>query len=69
MTTSAADRDSAQELHELDERTRGAWEDYRSSLSDLAGPAYEEIEPISWERLQRELLALADERERVVGAR
>jgi len=64
MTTSAADRD---QLLELEERTRSAWEDYRSSVSDLAGPEYDETEPVSWERLQQALHEVSDERERLVG--
>lgn len=68
MTTFAADHETSRQLEELDERTRTAWADYRSSLTALAGTDYEEVELVSWERLQRELLELADERERLVGA-
>jgi signal transduction histidine kinase len=64
MTTSAADRD---QLREIDARTRSAWEDYRASISELDGSAYEETEPMSWDRLQQALHELADERERLVG--
>ena len=67
MTTSAADRDASRQLLELEERTRSAWEDYRSSVSDLAGSEYDETEPVSWERLQQALHDVADERERLVG--
>ncbi len=67
MTTSAADRDASRQLLELEERTRTAWEDYRSSVSDLAGPQYDETEPVSWERLQQALHEVADERDRLVG--
>ncbi|MGB2711753.1 MAG: hypothetical protein WBC33_09570 [Conexibacter sp.] len=68
MTTSAADHDTSQALRELDERMRVAWEDYRSSISELAGSEYEETELISWERLQQALHDVADERERLAGA-
>lgn len=68
MTTFAADHDTSRQLEQLDERTRTAWEAYRSSTLDLAGPDYEEAELVSWERLRRELEELADERERLVGA-
>jgi F0F1-type ATP synthase membrane subunit b/b' len=68
MTTFATEHDTERQLQELDERTRTAWEDYRSSISELAGEAYEEAELVSWERLQRSLHELADERERLVGA-
>jgi hypothetical protein len=68
MTTSTADQDTGRRLRELDQRTDAAWKDYRSSLAELSGPAYEAAEAISWERLQRALHELADERERVVPA-
>ncbi|HEU4703420.1 MAG TPA: hypothetical protein VFS37_13135 [Conexibacter sp.] len=68
MTTFAADHDTSRQLEELDERTRTAWEAYRTSTSQLEGPDYEEAELVSWERLQRALDDLADERERLVGA-
>jgi hypothetical protein len=65
MTTSAADRDL---IRELDARMALAWEDYRASTRELDGPAYEEAESLSWDRLQQALHELADERERLVGA-
>ena len=67
MTTFAADHDTSRQLDQLDERTRTAWEDYRASTSALAGSDYEETELVSWERLQRSLGELADERQRLVG--
>jgi hypothetical protein len=67
MTTFAADHDTSRALEELDERTREAWEDYRISLTELAGTDYEAAELLSWERLQQALQELADERERVVA--
>ena len=67
MTTFATHPD-ADRLRELDKRTRTAWEDYRSSIRELAGSEYEEAELISWERLQRSLEELAGERERVAGS-
>jgi hypothetical protein len=68
MTASTTDHDTGQRLRELDERTRTAWQDYRISLGELAGAAYEEAETVSWDRLQQTLHELADERDRVVGA-
>lgn len=68
MTTFAADHDTSRQLEQLDERTRTAWEDYRSSISELAGTDYEEAELVSWERLQRALDEVAGERQRLVGA-
>jgi len=68
MTTFAADHDTSRHLEELDERMRTAWEAYRTSTSELAGSDYEEAELVSWERLQRALTEVADERERLAGA-
>jgi hypothetical protein len=67
MTTFATDQDTSRQLEELDARRRTAWEDYRVSTSELAGSDYEETELVSWERLQRALIELADERERLVA--
>jgi hypothetical protein len=67
MTTFAADHDTSRQLEQLDARLRTAWEDYRSSTSELAGSDYEEAELVSWERLQRALQDVADERERLVA--
>jgi hypothetical protein len=53
MTSSAThqgtDRTSAE---------REAWDAYRDSLRDIEGSDYEEVERVSWERLQRALLEL-----------
>ncbi len=68
MTTFAADHDTSRQLEQLEERMRTAWEAYRTSTSQLEGSDYEEAELVSWERLQRSLDELADERERLVGA-
>ncbi len=68
MTTFAADHDTSRQLEQLEQRMRTAWEDYRASTSALAGSDYEEVELVSWERLQRSLGELADERERLAGA-
>jgi len=68
MTTFAADHDTSRQLEQLDERMRTAWEAYRMSTSQLEGSDYEEAELVSWERLQRALDELTDERERLVGA-
>ena len=68
MTTFAADHDTSRQLEQLEERLRTAWEAYRTSTSQLEGSDYEEAELVSWERLQRSLDELADERERLVGA-
>jgi hypothetical protein len=62
MTISAPRRDGNGKLGELDERTLRAWTSYRESLRDLSGRDYEEAEHRSWERLQRKLKQLQDER-------
>jgi hypothetical protein len=62
MTISAPRRDESGKLGELDERTRRAWTTYRDALRDLTGQDYDEAEHRSWERLQRKLKQLADER-------
>jgi hypothetical protein len=67
MTTFAARHDSSRLLEQLDERTRTAWAAYRESTSALAGSDYEEAELVSWERLQRALNEVADERERLTA--
>lgn len=68
MTTFAADHDTSRQLEQLDERMRTAWATYRESTSQLEGSDYEEAELVSWERLQRALDEVSDERERLVGA-
>jgi len=68
MTTFAADQDTSRQLEELDARLRTAWDDYRTTTSQLAGSDYEETELVSWERLQRAISELAGERERLVAA-
>ena len=67
MTTFATEHETERRLRELDERTRAAWEDYRSSIRDLSGAEYEDAELIAWERLQRALDQVAAERQRIVG--
>lgn len=68
MTTFAADHETDRQLRELDDRTRTAWQDYRSSITELAGVEYEDAELISWERLQQALHDVSAERQRLVGA-
>jgi hypothetical protein len=67
MTISAPRRDENGRHDELDERTRRAWSAYRDSLRDLTGRDYDEAEGRSWERLQRKLGALEDERAELTG--
>ena len=62
MNISAPRRDESGRLGELDQRTRRAWKTYRDSLRDLSGRDYDEAEHRSWERLQRKLEQVEDER-------
>ena len=61
MNISAPRRDD-RKMDELDERTQRAWTAYRESLRDLSGRDYDEAEHRSWERLQRKLAEVEDER-------
>ena len=62
MTTYATDRDEPRSMRELEERTRRAWNVYRDALLDLEPGEYEDVERRSWERLQRRLCQLEEER-------
>lgn len=62
MTIAAPRRDRQARLHELDERVRRAWGVYREALRDLEPASYEEAEGRAWERLQRRLAELEQER-------
>ena len=57
MTTITPDR-----IEELDELEREAWAEYRESLRDLDGRAYEVTEAASWEELQKMLAEIEAER-------
>jgi uncharacterized protein YecT (DUF1311 family) len=61
MNISAPRRDESK-MDELDERTQRAWTAYRDSLRDLSGSDYDEAEHRQWERLQRKLAEVEDER-------
>ena len=61
MTTSTHDK-HARRLAEIEDGTRDAWATYNESLRDLEGRDYEEAEDQSWDRLQKRLKQLDDER-------
>ena len=67
MTTYISDQ-RARRLAEIDARERQAWESYSESVRGLAGRDYEETEDQSWDRLQKRLRELEDERQLVAGA-
>ena len=62
MTTFATDQDEDRPSRELTERTQRAWGAYRESLRDLAGRDYEETERRAWDRLQRKLQEVEEQR-------
>jgi hypothetical protein len=66
MTTYISDQ-QAQRLAQIDHRTREAWADYTDELRELQGRDYEEAEDESWDRLQKKLKELDDERQLVEG--
>jgi hypothetical protein len=60
MTTAPPSNDARATLEELEERTQEVWAAYREGLRGLSGREYDEAELRSWERLQRELEAIAE---------
>ena len=65
MTTSTRDH-RERKLAEIEEHQRRAWADYTEDLRDLEGRDYEDAEGQSWDRLQRKLKNL-DEQRQLVG--
>ena len=66
MTTYISDQ-QARRIAEIESRTRQAWEEYSGELRELQGRDYEEAEDKSWDRLQKRLRQLDDERQLVEG--
>jgi hypothetical protein len=66
MTTFTPNRTQARQLKELDERKARAWGAYRDSIRELTGQDYDDAERRSWDRLQRKLKELEDQRAEVV---
>ena len=56
------------ELARLEESEAKAWRIYSKSLDGLTGPAYDEAEDRSWERLQRKLGQIETRREELGGS-
>ena len=56
-----------EELRELDEDTRQAWDHYSERLRELDGAEYERVESESWEELQAQLRRLDERRELLSG--
>jgi hypothetical protein len=66
MTTYISDQ-QARRLADIESRTRQAWADYSGELRELKGRDYEDAEDKSWDRLQKRLKQLDDERQLVEG--
>ena len=66
MTTYISDQ-QARRLADIESRTRQAWADYSGELRELKGRDYEDAEDKSWDRLQKTLKQLDDERQLVEG--
>ena len=66
MTSLTPDK-REERLADIDAREREAWESYQESLRDLQGRDYEEAEDQSWDRLQKRLRALDEERQLVAA--
>ena len=64
MTPAAID---AEQLRELDEDVRRAWNDYIEQLRELSGEQYEQAEHERWSELQGELKALEHRRQQLTG--
>ena len=65
MTTFISDQ---AQLAALEQRERDAWATYTETLRDLQGKDYEEAEDESWDRLQKTLRQLEEERQLLAGA-
>jgi hypothetical protein len=59
--------DQAQ-LADIQARTRQAWATYTETLRELQGKPYEDAEDESWDRLQKTLTLLEEERRLLAGA-
>jgi ppGpp synthetase/RelA/SpoT-type nucleotidyltranferase len=55
--------EQARKLAEIQARTKQAWATYSESLRELDGRDYEDAEGESWDRLQRRLRQLDDEKQ------
>lgn len=53
---------------ELDLRTRRAWDSYAAATRELSGTEYDEAERRSWDRLQRRLAEVEEERQELLAA-
>jgi hypothetical protein len=61
--TTFTSEEQARKIADIQARTQQAWTTYSESLRELAGKDYEDAEGESWDRLQRRLRQLDDERQ------
>ena len=66
MTTFISDQQA--QLADIEARTAQAWAAYNESLRELRGRDYEDAEDESWDRLQKTLKQLEEERQLIAGA-
>ena len=64
MAATVSDDD---QIRELDDGERKAWQTYSRRVRDLTGAEYERVESDSWAELQRELRQLARRRRTLTG--
>lgn len=67
MTTFTPGQHARSRLRELDDHARRAWDTYRESLVELDGAEYEAAEQRCWDRLQRKLEEVEQERARIAA--
>jgi hypothetical protein len=67
MPTFISDHE-ARKLADIEARERAAWASYNDGLRELRGRDYEDAEDGSWDRLQKTLKQLEDERQLLAGA-
>jgi hypothetical protein len=67
MPTFISDQE-ARKLADIEARERAAWVSYNDSLRELRGRDYEDAEDRSWDRLQKTLRQLDDERQLLASA-
>ncbi len=64
----AVSPDITEQFEDLEAATREAWAAYRERLRGLTGEAYEQAEPLCWEKLEVALQRIERNRRRLMGA-
>jgi hypothetical protein len=65
--TTFTSQHQARRMADIDVRTKQAWASYNESVRELEGQEYEDAEGKSWDRLQRKLRQLDEERQLLVA--